>query len=556
MKNVVYPATRPIGPEGLNPAALRRQPGTKLGALLQAIVSGRRAWLVDAAFAILFLANVVRLFRHTLYEDEVQAWVIARVSATPLALFHNLRYEGHPGLWHLLLWVVSRFTSDPSAQQFVQLAVAAGSWFLIYRCAPFSWLEKFLLLLGYFLFFEYFVLSRNYGLMVLLGFGYIALRAHQPERPLAPWLVLALLANTVVFGAIWSLGLAMFLGLAQIAAARALPRATLIGGAIYLAGFALAVATMMPAPDGNFRTPVDWLDFTRVVVFLDHFVSDAFVPVPGILLTDPAAAFSGSIDNYWNPQLDLVAGVAGIGIVWAATLLAAVVACGLVVRERSMAVIEPIGAVFATFIGSLVFAYVWQANNSRHAGVLLLAVVGALWLLRVRRGGGVSRWWIVLLAINALGGLMTLQSELRPFSHASAAAQWLKQNGLERAFIMSAEDPQVAIVGYLDRPIYDLGCQCSRDFVRWNHQREGGLDDATLTRRIARALPKSPGGGDILVLNHTYAPRPDAACDLRLLQAFPDAELENEDFYIYRVIPKNEPRPAADDAKRSPRSAS
>jgi hypothetical protein len=556
MRNVVCPARQPIGPEGLNPAALSEQSRTKLGALLRAIASGRRVWLVRAAFAALFVGNVVRLFRHTLYEDEVQAWVIARVSATPWALFHNLRYEGHPGLWHLLLWAESRFTSDPSAQQFVQLAVAAGSWFLVYRCAPFSWLEKFLLLLGYFLFFEYFVMSRNYGLMVLLGFGYIALRAHRPERPLAPWLVLALLANTVVFGAIWSLGLAMFLGLAQITAARRLPRATLIGGLVYLAGFVLAVATMMPAPDGNFRTPVDWIDFTRVVIFVDHFVSDAFVPVGGVLLTDPATAFSGSIDNYWNPQLDLVAGVPGIGIVWAATLLAAAVACALVVRERSMAVIEPIGAVFATFIGSLVFAYVWQANNSRHAGVLLLAVAGALWLLRQRRGGGASRWWIALLAINALGGLMTLQSELRPFSHAEAAAQWLQQNGLERAFIMSAEDPQVAVVGYLDRPIYDLGCQCERDFVRWNHQREGGLGDATLTRRIARAVGKTPGGDDILVLNHTYAPGPDAAFDLRLLQAFPDAELENEDFYIYRVVVKRAPRPQAGAVAGLRRSAS
>jgi hypothetical protein len=556
MRNLVCPTRQPISPEGLSPAALREKPRTKLGAWLQAIANGRRLGLVDAAFAILFLVNAVRLFRHTLYEDEVQAWVIARVSATPWALFHNLRYEGHPGLWHLLLWVVSRFTADPSAQQFVQLAVAAGSWFLIYRCAPFSWLEKFLLLLGYFLFFEYFVPSRNYGLMVLLGFGYIALRARQPERPLAPWLVLALLANTVVFGAIWSLALAMFLPLAQIASAGRLPRASLIGGLVYLAGFALAVATMMPAPDGNFRTPVDWFDFTRVVVFVDHFISDAFVPVGGVLLTDPASAFSGSIDNYWNPQLDLVAGVVGIGIVWAATILAAVLTCGFVARERTMAVIEPIGAVFLTFIGSIVFAYVWQANNSRHAGVLLLAVVGALWLLRVRRGGTAPRWWIALLAVNALGGLMTLQSELRPFSYAAAAAQWLKQNGYEHAFIMSAEDPQVAVLGYLDRPIYDLGCQCERDFIRWNHQREGALKDPTLTRRIASAVTTSSGGDDILVLNHTYAPAADAPFTAPLLQAFSDAELENEDFYIYRVVPKNAPRPAAGDAKPSSRSAS
>lgn len=536
-QNLVGPACPPADPVQSAPV-IAGAGGWELRRAKQS--SARKAWLLRGACALLFAVNAARLFRHALWRDEVQAWVIAHVTATPWGLFHNLRYEGHPGLWYLLLWIASRFTTDPAAMQFVQFAIAAGFWYLVYRYAPFSAIEKLLLLLSYFLFWEYFVLSREYGLMVLFGFGYIALRARAPERVVAPWVVLALLANTDVFGAIWSIGLAATLALAQIAATRTLLRGTAIGGLVYLGGFALAVATMMPAADGNFRVPIEVFYAMRAAVVIDNTVTDAFVPISGNLLTHPARAFSGNADYFWNPRFDYVGGMAWMEIVLIAIIAAAVLACGVMARKRSIAVIEPIGAVIATFVGSITFSYIWQTSASRHAGVLFLALTGALWLLRARQGGTAPRWWIALLAVNALGGLITLQSEFRPFSQAEATAVWLKQNGLARAFIMSAEDAQVGIVGYLDRPIYDLGCQCSRDFIRWNHTHQIGLDNAVLTRRIDRVVGRT-AGGEILVLDHPFVPAAGAQFDARLMHAFTGAAFDKGNFYVYRVTGDDRP---------------
>ena len=74
--------------------------------------------------------------------------------------------------------------------QVTQLLCALALWLLIWRVAPFRPYEKLLLLLSYFLFWEYFIVSRPYALMTLLGFGFIALRANRPERRIWPWLLL------------------------------------------------------------------------------------------------------------------------------------------------------------------------------------------------------------------------------------------------------------------------------------------------------------------------------------------------------------------------------
>ena len=171
--------------------------------------------------------------------------MIAATSATPIELFAKLKYEGHPGLWHLLLWVITRFSSDPFWMQVLHLVIALGIWLLIWRASPFRPVEKLLLLLSYYLFWEYFVVSRSYALGVLLGFGYVALRTQRPTQRFWPWVLLGLLANTTVFGAIWSLGMAAFFALGN----RREWRAMVAGAALYAALVVLAIATMMPAPD-------------------------------------------------------------------------------------------------------------------------------------------------------------------------------------------------------------------------------------------------------------------------------------------------------------------
>src|SRR5258707_14263362 len=88
-----------------------------------------------------------------------------------------------------------------------RLCISFAVWMVIFRWSPFETVEKCLLLLSYFLFWEYFVISRNYALLALIGFAFVALQQHRPQQNVIPWLLLGLLANTHVLGAIWSIAL-------------------------------------------------------------------------------------------------------------------------------------------------------------------------------------------------------------------------------------------------------------------------------------------------------------------------------------------------------------
>src|ERR1700757_4394308 len=53
------------------------------------------AWIGVVAFTLQY---------HEKWADEAQAWLIARDLDLKTIWFHELRYEGSPGLWHTILW--------------------------------------------------------------------------------------------------------------------------------------------------------------------------------------------------------------------------------------------------------------------------------------------------------------------------------------------------------------------------------------------------------------------------------------------------------------------
>ena len=116
-----------------------------------------------------------------MWGDELEIFMVALYSPSPWSLLLNLKYEPHPALWYLLVWVITRITSDPMWMQVVHSGLAIGVWILIYRWSPFSTVEKILLLLSYFLFWEYFIISRNYVLIALIAFAFIALRERRRD---------------------------------------------------------------------------------------------------------------------------------------------------------------------------------------------------------------------------------------------------------------------------------------------------------------------------------------------------------------------------------------
>jgi hypothetical protein len=160
---------------------------------------------------IFFAVAVFGLVNHEMWRDEHQAWLVARDAHSLSQLFENMRYEGNPALWHIFLYFITCFTHNPVYMQVFHLLVACGFIFVFNRYAPIGILYKTLFSFGYFPLYEYAVISRSYGLGLLLVFIVCALYKNRLSNYILIGIILSLLANVAIFPLIISLGIAAIL---------------------------------------------------------------------------------------------------------------------------------------------------------------------------------------------------------------------------------------------------------------------------------------------------------------------------------------------------------
>lgn len=124
--------------------------------------------------SLLFLMlGIIGALRHEIWRDEAQAWMIARASQSLGELWLNLSQEGHPPLWHLFLWLMQSAHLPILSMQIFQVLVGTIGVVILFEKSPFGLLEKVLICFGYFYFYEWSLLSRNYlAANVLLIFAF------------------------------------------------------------------------------------------------------------------------------------------------------------------------------------------------------------------------------------------------------------------------------------------------------------------------------------------------------------------------------------------------
>jgi hypothetical protein len=150
---------------------------------------------------------------HEPWSDEAQAWQLAR-SLPLVALFQKyIRYEGSPGLWHLLLWILSRAHVSYTGMHWISGGIAVAGISILVLKSPFPRYLKLSLPFTSFLLFQYAVVARSYVLVPCLLFM-IALR--WKRSPVVVALLLGLLANVALHAAVISGGLAIVYAIERI----------------------------------------------------------------------------------------------------------------------------------------------------------------------------------------------------------------------------------------------------------------------------------------------------------------------------------------------------
>ena len=410
------------------------------------------ALVVTGAYALLLAAL---LSQHEMWADEIQAWLLARDSDGIADLLANLKWEGHPPLWHLLLMPLARCTNNPAAMQVAHWTIAVAAVYIVVRHAPFSRWQRGLLPFGYYPLFEYGAVSRNYALGILLGVAACSLLPRWRTRPWCLGALLALMSLTSVYACIVAIGLVAGLlvdwALAQRAAGRPLGGVAKLDGrplgglVLAVAGVALFVGLLAdPAAD---TARAEW-----------RFRLD-----PALLAATAATAMNAlvppmEIPRFWHAVGESVVPFAQ-GIPFFLPLLLLTIA--LNVRH------PPALTAYLVCVGGLgAFCYLKFLGHSRHHGFFLVALLilcwgrGALWHVPPGRGA------IPLRARQAAGALLTLglaahavsgvcaaaEEFARPFANGKRAAAFIDAQGFGDLPMLGSDDTVVnGVVGQLRR---------------------------------------------------------------------------------------------------------
>jgi hypothetical protein len=431
-------------------------------------------------------------FHHEMWRDELGAWLISRDSPSLLNVFKNSRYEGHPSLWFILIWPLTRLTKNPSAIQWLNLFIAAASAFLIAKAAPAPRWVRAAAAFGYFPVYEYGSIARNYSLGLLGIIAFCAIFPRRRERPILLGMLLLLTANTSLPACLITIAalLGLVFDIISDPPERSRKIATWAGLVIAGVGIAISVLQMHPPPDTGYA--VGWrfkFDSHAIAQVLSN-IWRAYCPLPKPGLHFWESELLGTLSYYrWCARIGSIAFL----------LLASL----SLIRWPMALAYFLIGS-----LGLLSFFYLKFYGYLRHHGFQFVCFATALWLARImkpinlsRPFNQVSRWAEraitplipILLAVHIAGACIAGMSDYKyVFSAAKGTARMIKERGLDKFQLVGDIDyTAMPVLGYLDKKVayYPVGGRFG-SYVIWDTariKRENVWSEATILRNSRKS---------------------------------------------------------------------
>ena len=366
---------------------------------------------------------------HEPWVDEAQAWQLARSLSLPALFKTYIRYEGSPGLWYFLLWILNRAHIGYADLHWICGVIALAAASLLVFASPLPRVLKLSLPFTSFLLFQYAVVARNYVLVPILLF---TVAYCWKKSPVIVALVLGLLANTTLHAAVISGGLAIVYGIEHLrnGSFKSADRRhkLLLFALIVIAFYAFAIWTAWPPHD---------LPLSRV---------------PGESPKPIANALASLVWGICEP--------------WGLSIPFWIVIAAWFAARRKFLYLLPV-LFFAIFSGE-VFANWW------HVGLLVPLLVCLVWITWPEPGAGASAGATRIEAIGRFAMIFMIATQwlwsgyalfydhYHPYSGDRAAAAFLKpfvQNGARIAVTFIDDEGNhafdgVGILPYFDKNIY------------------------------------------------------------------------------------------------------
>jgi hypothetical protein len=466
-------------------------------------------WSVFGAYALLLL---MVLSDHELWGDEIHSWNIARSSQNLSELLRNSRYEGHPPLWYVVLFTITRVTHDPEFMKIAQAVFSLAMVYLILFASPFPLAIRALIPFGYYFAFEYAALSRRY-------------------HPTWFYLLVFLLSNTHLLGLLLALSFCAY---------RAWEERSVQGSfRPALMHLAIGVVICLPAalqiaPPGDSEMNMDfWMQHWTAKQWdtMAQAPLKAFVPVPD------TEQF-----HFWNTSALLQripSDDNGRLIVrWSAVAILAIM--GVLLRKVSGSVLFFMGNVLLT----AAVAFIFPLNSMRYVGFLYIALLIATWLYVHKRpmDRGFQATLGMILALQIGGGIIAIDRDRTlPFSN-SAKVRELYTKVPANALVVTDYWCLNNLSAFLDRPFYCLEQRKDLTFLRWDQNLAQAIQQRNFYASGLHGLWKERALEEVYMISvndpqrmRTLDSELSADFDLSTIDQWEGAIEAHSNVYLYRI---------------------
>ena len=489
--------------------------------------------------ALFFVISIIGVLHHELWLDEAHHWLLARDSSSLIDLIHNTRQEGHPILWNILLYGINSFSSNPIWMQVLHVIISSTAVFLFLKNAPFSLLFKLLFVFGYYMLFEYTMLSRNYSIGLLFLFLACSYYPSRHIKPLPYFMALALLANTQAMFLVVSGGLALIWLIEQWQLHRfKVPKKTLLGLCILGTGVILALVQIIPPENNALLISSGKIPFTERIskTIIGFFKGIAQLP-----------DFRSS--HFWNSSLFINLSKPLSAVVGIASLCIPLV----LFAKNKLSLLFVYSSIAVTFV----LLYITQLSAARYHGIFVVILIVGFWISFEHKKQELSllpfisdkvlkttrRFLIIgIFGLHFITGITAYAMDIaKPFTQAKNTVTFLQDKNLDHKVIATKACDGSAISAYLERPVFFASSNAYGSYCVWgNPEQVIGRSEKEVLNSLKGVLFHEKESIIFISFQAIFDTNPewitkDNTIKIKFLKSFEESILNKGNYYIYEM---------------------
>ena len=417
------------------------------------------------AICIYSVITLIIVLEHEPWRDEVQAWLIAR-DLPIIDIFRQMKYEGHPCLWHLILAPFAKMGLPIVTLNIISWIIMVASAGLIMSKAPFKKITKIAILISGPFLYDFVAISRVYSLICFLMILLAVLYNKKEEHPYLYAMLLALMINThvimvfVVAILCWEFYIREFISL--IIKKKKIQKHIIYSFLIVIMGGTIMIATIATSLNSNKENN-----------------------------TNQEYNISTSIINYIETEESFVLGTKD-NVVNRVITIAILVVVPLFILKQKKSYFLYYGNLMYQ---ALIFVFIYQMTTQTLM-TMYPVIVFVAWTeyLESNRRKKIDFWICIFTLIGLISTMSMIYSDFRySYSGSKEMGEYIDSNLEERAVIISPSDATTTpITIYAPHQIFiNPKTKKQITFITWNDERKGETTELDVHQTIVKTPQKS-----------------------------------------------------------------